>query len=79
MIYSTSNKDNNLNLIRLIASIFVIYNHSFIISGFMFDEPLWKKYTSMVTFGNLGVDIFFVTSGLCCTNPPPAGTLQPHE
>ena len=63
MIYSTSNKDNNLNLIRLIASIFVIYNHSFIISGFMFDEPLWKKYTSMVTFGNLGVDIFFVTSG----------------
>ena len=63
MNYSTSNRENNLNLIRLIASIFVLYNHSFILAGFMFEEPLWKKYTSMVTFGNLGVDIFFVTSG----------------
>ena len=63
MNYSTSNRDNNLNLIRLIASIFVLYNHSFVLAGFMFEEPLWKKYTSMVTFGNLGVDIFFITSG----------------
>lgn len=45
------------------ASIFVLYNHSFILSGFMFEEPLWKKYTSIVTFGSLGVDIFFITSG----------------
>ena len=63
MNYSTSNRENNLNLIRLIASVFVLYNHSFILAGFMFEEPLWKKYTSMVTFGNLGVDIFFITSG----------------
>lgn len=63
MNFSTSNKNNNFNLIRLIASIFVLYNHSYILSGFMFEEPLWKKYTSMVTFGNLGVDIFFITSG----------------
>ena len=63
MNYSTSNRDNNLNLIRLVASVFVLYNHSFILAGFMFEEPLWKKYTSMVTFGNLGVDIFFITSG----------------
>ena len=24
-------------------------------------------------------DAAFVQTGLCCTNPPPAGTLQPHE
>ncbi|MBY0454967.1 MAG: acyltransferase [Burkholderiaceae bacterium] len=63
MNYSTYNKDNNLNLIRFVASMFVLYNHSFILSGFIFEEPLWKKYASIVTFGNLGVDIFFITSG----------------
>lgn len=61
--YSTSNRDNNFNILRLFASIFVLYNHSFILAGLMSEEPLWKKYTSMVSFGNLGVDIFFITSG----------------
>jgi peptidoglycan/LPS O-acetylase OafA/YrhL len=51
-------KNNNLNLLRLIAAFFVLFEHSFAISGKQ--NPI--NFLSE-GFGSLGVKIFFVVSG----------------
>src|ERR1035437_5682937 len=54
---------NNLNLIRLIASLLVTFSHAFILTGHLKQEP-FLLLTGDQTFGYIAVFIFFVISGL---------------
>lgn len=60
-------RENNLNLIRIIAALSVLVSHSFaIVTGERGAEPL--QLLLDVTPGTMAVDIFFVTSGLLLAN-----------
>lgn len=50
-------KDNNLNLLRLVAALMVLYAHSFDLYG---NLPVGFMDS---TYGSLGVNIFFIISG----------------
>lgn len=52
-------KDNNCNLIRVIAAIFVIVSHSFV----FLDIDQNAKFAIFSNLGNTGVNIFFILSG----------------
>lgn len=55
-------RDNNFNLIRIVAATMVLASHSFALAtGSAQNEPL--RTTLGMTFGTIAVDIFFVTSG----------------
>jgi len=57
---------NNLNLIRFLAAISVIFSHSYPLSlGASVGEPLQKDFG--FTTGELAVDIFFIISGFLIT------------
>ncbi|MDD2924968.1 acyltransferase [Rhodoferax sp.] len=56
-------RQNNLNLMRLIAASAVALSHSYNFTGQLPSEPLFKL-TGNVTLGFLSVFIFFVISGL---------------
>lgn len=57
---------NNLNLIRFLAAISVIFSHSYPLSlGASAGEPLQKDFG--FTTGELAVDIFFIISGFLIT------------
>ena len=60
------NRDNNFTLIRFIAASLVLFSHSFALSvGTASAEPL---HTSLhITFGQIAVDVFFLTSGFLVT------------
>ncbi|MCJ8205256.1 acyltransferase [Pseudomonas sp. RGM2987] len=51
-------KDNNLNLLRLIAALMVLYAHSFIFYG---SSP--PGFLGLSSYGDIGIDIFFIISG----------------
>lgn len=51
-------KDNNLNLLRLIAALMVLYAHSFAFYG---NPP--AGFLGLTSYGGLGIDIFFIISG----------------
>ncbi len=62
----TEGKDNNFNLIRLIAAFMVLITHSFTVAyGGMEHEPF--RDVSLMSIGNIAVYIFFVTSGFLVT------------
>uniref|UniRef100_A0AB74UQ81 Exopolysaccharide production protein ExoZ n=1 Tax=Halomonas phage vB_HboP_4908 TaxID=3350578 RepID=A0AB74UQ81_9VIRU len=55
-------RDNNFNLIRFVAATLVLFSHSFALSiGSSDAEPL--RATIGMTWGDIAVDIFFITSG----------------
>ena len=59
-------RDNNFNLLRLIAAFLVLFSHCYAIStGLSSEEPLRSRLG--VTPGSIAVDIFFVTSGFLVT------------
>ncbi len=59
-------KDNNLNLIRMIAASSVLITHSFaLVTGTGESEPL--RQSLGLTMGTISVHIFFVISGLLVT------------
>ncbi|MEW9798979.1 acyltransferase family protein [Alteromonas sp. CYL-A6] len=59
-------KDNNLNLIRMIAASAVLFSHSYaLVSGLRDLEPL--KQVIGLAAGHIAVDIFFVVSGFLVT------------
>jgi len=56
-----ASRDNNFNLLRLVAALLVLVTHSYGVTGFGDDEPMLKIFgTSLGTFA---VEVFFVTSG----------------
>ncbi len=57
-------RNNNFNLIRLLAAFSVLISHSFALTGN--SEPLFE--TLGMTLGTFAVDIFFITSGFLVTN-----------
>lgn len=59
-------RENNYDLIRLIAASLVIYSHSYPLTGNNPLEPL-GKLTGDLSFGGLAVAIFFVISGFLVT------------
>jgi peptidoglycan/LPS O-acetylase OafA/YrhL len=59
----TEGRDNNFNLIRIIAAFAVLVTHSFALSGY--PEPLAD--TLGLTIGTVAVDVFFITSGFLVT------------
>ncbi len=64
-IYDQERK-NNLDLIRLVAALIVIYSHSFLILGKFEQEPL-HRLTGFLNLGSIGVYIFFTISGYLIT------------
>jgi peptidoglycan/LPS O-acetylase OafA/YrhL len=58
----TQSKDNNFNLIRIIAAVAVLITHSFaLVNGTGDAEPF--RYSLGMTIGSIAVDVFFITSG----------------
>ena len=59
-------RDNNFNLIRIIAALAVLVTHSFALAiGTGDAEPLRKSLG--MTMGTIAVDVFFITSGFLVT------------
>jgi peptidoglycan/LPS O-acetylase OafA/YrhL len=56
-----ASRDNNFNLLRVIAALLVLVTHSYGVTGFGDDEPMMKVFG--VSLGTFAVDVFFVTSG----------------
>lgn len=54
-------RDNNLNLLRIIAASLVLVTHAYGLTGYSDLEPLSAHFG--VSFGSWAVDIFFVISG----------------
>jgi len=62
----TDSRDNNFNLIRFIAASLVLYTHSYVLTtGLEETQPL--KSSLGITWGNIAVDVFFITSGFLVT------------
>lgn len=51
-------RDNNLNLLRLVAALMVLYAHSFVFYGKFISD-----FIGINSYGGLGVEIFFIISG----------------
>src|SRR5487761_1170379 len=59
-------RDNNFNLLRFLAAFAVLISHSFSLATGVSDaEPLRAAYG--LTWGDIAVDVFFVTSGFLVT------------
>lgn len=64
--YYSQGRDNNFNLIRIVAAMAVLITHSFALSiGSGLAEPF--RDTLGMSMGDIAVDIFFVTSGFLVT------------
>jgi len=60
-------RDNNFNLIRVIAALSVLVSHSFTLAiGSIAHEPF--EDTVAMSLGGMAVDVFFVTSGFLVAN-----------
>jgi len=59
-------RDNNFQLIRLLAAASVVLFHSYALTNHWTDEPLWRRVPEL-NFGALGVACFFVISGFLVT------------
>lgn len=63
----TQNRDNNFNLIRFIAACLVLFTHSFALSlGSGEFEPM--RLSLGMTWGDIAVDVFFISSGFLITS-----------
>jgi peptidoglycan/LPS O-acetylase OafA/YrhL len=62
----TQSKDNNFNLIRIVAALAVLITHSFaLVNGTGDAEPF--RFSLGMTMGSIAVDVFFITSGFLVT------------
>lgn len=62
----TQGRDNNFNLIRIVAALAVLITHSFALAiGTGAAEPF--RGSLAMTLGSIAVDVFFVTSGFLVT------------
>ena len=62
----TQGRDNNFNLIRIVAALAVLVTHSFALTvGSGNAEPL--RASLGMTMGSIAVDVFFIASGFLVT------------
>ncbi|KAL0630303.1 hypothetical protein Q9L58_010850, partial [Maublancomyces gigas] len=59
-------KENNFDLLRLLAALLVVFSHSYPISGLASAEPI-GRWTGYRDGGNFAVCVFFVISGFLVT------------
>lgn len=62
----TEGKDNNFNLIRIVAALAVLVTHSFALAIGTGDAEPFRNTLGM-TMGAIAVDVFFITSGFLVT------------
>jgi peptidoglycan/LPS O-acetylase OafA/YrhL len=62
----TQSRDNNFNLIRILAALAVLITHSFALAIGSGDAEPFRENLGM-TMGSIAVDIFFITSGFLVT------------
>ncbi len=62
----THRRDNNIQLLRLVAAAAVMLFHSYVFTGHMNDDPVWRA-TGATDSSVLGVECFFVLSGFLVT------------
>lgn len=62
----THGRENNFNLIRIVAAFAVLITHSFALAIGSGDAEPFRKSLGM-TMGSIAVDIFFITSGFLVT------------
>lgn len=62
----TQGKDNNFNLIRMVAALAVLVTHSFALAIGTGEAEPFRQSLGM-TIGSIAVDVFFVTSGFLVT------------
>ena len=62
----TQGRDNNIQLLRLAAAAAVLLFHSFVFTGNIGDDPLWRA-TEATNLSLIGVGCFFVLSGFLVT------------
>src|SRR5262245_17166512 len=55
-------RTNNFDFIRWLAATMVVFSHDHAVLG-RNDEPLARLSGGFATFGTIGLDVFFVTSG----------------
>lgn len=67
LIYFLESRDNNFNLIRFIAAFGVLFSHSFSLALGSTDTEPFKQFFGM-SFGQIAVDIFFISSGFLIAN-----------
>jgi peptidoglycan/LPS O-acetylase OafA/YrhL len=59
---------NNFHFVRLIASMMVLFSHSFYLFSLTSIDPIHKLTDGRFTFGNVGVYIFLIVSGYLITS-----------
>ncbi len=62
----TQGRDNNFNLIRMLAALSVLVSHSYALTTGISDAQPFARTLGM-TLGTIAVDIFFITSGFLVT------------
>lgn len=60
-------EDNNFDILRLVAAGMVLYWHSFVLTGHMALEPLYRMSGETTNPGSIGVKVFFLISGFLVT------------
>ena len=66
-IASFKGRSNNLNFIKFIASLLVIFSHSFTVVGEKTGDYLARLTNGQLTFGGFAVAVFFFASGFFVT------------
>ena len=59
----TQGRDNNLNLLRMVAATSVLFSHSYALTGHMLDEPVVVATSQRTDAATIGVIVFFAISG----------------
>ena len=59
----TEGRDNNLNLLRMVAASSVLFSHSYALTGHMLDEPVAVATAQGTDAATIGVVVFFAISG----------------
>ena len=59
----SQDRNNNLNLIRFLAAVLVLFSHCYPLSGT--SPEILSVYLKGLTGGHVAVDVFFVISGFC--------------
>ncbi len=62
----TQGRDNNFNLVRIVAALAVLITHSFALAVGTGDAEPFRERLGM-TIGSIAVDVFFITSGFLVT------------